>query len=346
VACSVAGRSRGAARLAALLAALVLAACGGGSGDGASTGPATGTDSRLPQRTKATLVLDFVPNAVHAGIYRALAAGYYEDANVDLRVIQPTSTADTLKLIDAGRADLGLADAIDVAGQIDAGRPTQAILPIVQRPLGGVIAAQGGGVRGPRDLEGRKVGVTGVPSDTAVLETVMRGAGADPRRADVITIGFNGVQALEAGKIDAFTGYWPADGEQLRVDGTPPRVFALDDFGGPSYPGLVAFSTRRRIRDDAPLLRAILAATTRGYEDTIADPARSLRDLLAQNPALRRDAAAAQLRAYRPLFAGDAGAFGVFDERALRAFSTYLVEQDLTRAPVPPERFATSALGR
>jgi ABC-type nitrate/sulfonate/bicarbonate transport system substrate-binding protein len=344
VAFLAAGRSRGAA-LAALLAALVLVACGGDAGDGAST-TTSGTDARLPERTKATLVLDFVPNAVHAGIYRALAAGYYTDVNVELRVVEPTSTADTLKLIDAGRADVGLADAIDIAGQIDAGRPTQAILPIVQRPLGGIIAAERRGIRSPRDLEGRKVGVTGVPSDTAVLETVMRGAGADPRQAEVITVGFNGVQALEAGKLDAFTGYWPADGEQLRVDGTPPKVFALDDFGGPAYPGLVAFSTRRRIARDAPLLRAIVAATVRGYEDTIADPARSLRDLLAESPALRRDVAAAQLRAYGPLFAREGAGFGVFDSDALRAFSAYLVEQDLTRRAIPPDRFATDAFGR
>ena len=32
---------------------------------------------RAAGRSHATLVLDFVPNAVHAGIYRALAAGYY-----------------------------------------------------------------------------------------------------------------------------------------------------------------------------------------------------------------------------------------------------------------------------
>lgn len=323
----------------------MLAACGGGdAGGGGSTAPAA-TDARLAERTEATLVLDFVPNAVHAGIYRALAAGYYDDVNVDLRIVEPTSTADTLKLIDAGRADVGLADAIDVAGQIDAGRAAQAILPIVQRPLGGIIAAERRGIRSPRDLEGRKVGVTGVPSDTAVLETVMRGAGADPRRAEVVTVGFNGVQALEAGKLDAFTGYWPADGEQLRVDGTPPEIFALDEFGGPAYPGLVAFTTRRRIAQDAPLLRAIVAATIRGYEDTIADPARSLRDLLAENPALRRDVAAAQLRAYGPLFAGDRE-FGAFDDAALRAFSAYLVEQELTRAAVPPERFATGVLAR
>lgn len=336
-----------AALLVAVLTVLVLASCGDDDGGGAATTTAATTEAsaaRLPQRTKATLVLDFVPNAVHAGIYRAVAADYYDDLNVDLRIIQPTSTADTLKLIDAGKADVGLADAVDVAGQIDAGRDAQAILPIVQRPLGGLIATKAGGITDPAQLAGRKVGVTGVPSDTVVLDTIVRDAGADPARVKTITIGFNGVQALEAGKIDAFTGYWPADGEQLRVDGTAPRVFALDEYGGPVFPGLVAFSTRRHIADDALLLRAIVAATTRGYEDTIADPQRSLRDLLAENPALKRDVATAQLRAYTPLFQGDAPAFGTFDERRLRAFSAWLARNDLTKRVIPPDRLATDTL--
>lgn len=336
-----------AALLVAVLAAFVLVSCGDDDGGGAATTTATtASAARLPERTKATLVLDFVPNAVHAGIYRAVAAGYYDDVNVDLRIIQPTSTADTLKLIDAGKADIGLADAVDVAGQIDAGRDAQAILPIVQRPLGGLIATKAGGITNPAQLAGRKVGVTGVPSDTVVLDTIVRDAGADPARVQTITIGFNGVQALEAGKIDAFTGYWPADGEQLRVDGTAPRVFALDEHGGPAFPGLVAFSTRRHIAADAPLLRAIVAATTRGYEDTIADPQRSLRDLLAENPALKRDVATAQLRAYTPLFQGGAPAFGTFDDARLRAFSAWLARNDLTKRAVPPGRFATDTLQR
>ena len=87
----------------AAIAALVLAGCGSGGG-----GP-----------VHATLVLDFVPNAVHAGIYRALAAGYYRQAGIDLRVVPPGSTSTTLQLVDAGKAQFGLADGLDVAEQIE-----------------------------------------------------------------------------------------------------------------------------------------------------------------------------------------------------------------------------------
>lgn len=252
------------------------------AGRTATPAPTALDDVRLPTRTEATLVLDFVPNAVHAGIYRAVAAGYYDDVNIDLKIVPPTSTADTVKLIDAGKADIGLADAIDVAGQVDAGRPAQAIMAVVQRPLGGVVSLRDGGIRTPKDLEGRRVGVTGVPSDTAVLDTMVADAGGDPDKVETITVGFNGVQNLEGGAIDAFVGYWPADGTQVDIDGKRSAVLKFDEHGGPQYPGLVAFSSTRRIADDAPLLAAFVGATVRGYDDTIADPTAALDDLLGR----------------------------------------------------------------
>lgn len=337
-------RTPGPVLLAVIIAcAFALVSCGDDD-ERASTTPATATASgALPARTKATLVLDFVPNAVHAGIYRAVAAGYYDDNNLDLEIVEPTSTADTLKLIDAGKADFGIADGIDIAGQIDAGADAQGILALVQRPLGGLIALKASNITDPRQLEGKKVGVTGVPSDTAVLETIMQDAGGDPSKAEAVTIGFNGVLNLESGKVDAFTGYWPADGVQVEVDGKPTTIFALDEYGGPSYPGLVVFSTTERIKADGPLMRAFVEATVRGYTDTIDDPARSLEDLLAENPALQRDITEAQLDAYGPLFQGEAASFGGFSDQDLEGLSAFLVGNELIRRPVAPARFATSA---
>src|SRR5580692_311486 len=214
---------------------------------------------------KVTLVLDFVPNAVHAGIYRALAAGYYRQDGIDLRVIPPSSTAATLELVDAGKAQFGLADGIDVAEQIALGRDARAVMAIVQRPLGAPIALASEHLRSAADLAGRTVGITGVPSDLAALDTVVAHAGGDPAKVRVVTIGFNGVPYLEAGKIAAFTGYWPDDGVTLQVSGYPTTIFKLDANGGPAYPGLVAFTTRSLSRRDPALVRGFVRATVRGY---------------------------------------------------------------------------------
>jgi ABC-type nitrate/sulfonate/bicarbonate transport system substrate-binding protein len=288
-------------------------------------------------------VLDFVPNAVHAGIYRALAAGYYRSENIDLRVIPPTSTAATLALIAAGKADFGLADGSDVATQIAHGRDANAIMAITQRPLGGLIALAAEQLTSPAQLQGKTVGITGVPSDTAVLDTTVASAGGDPAKVHVVTIGFNGAQDLAAGRIAAFTGFWPADGVQLQVSGHPITTFKLDDYGGPAYPGLVAFTTRSLIARDPRLVAAFVAATVRGYDDTLHNPGRSLDDLLALNPGLQRRFTQASLNAYLPLF-DDAGKvpFGTLQTRNVAALSAWMVAHKLIGQPISPQRYGTN----
>src|SRR5918996_1593555 len=263
------GSSRAPALLALAVAAFALGACGGG--DEQDGDAAAGRDA-LPERTDATLVLDFVPNAVHTGIYCALASGYFEENNLELEVIEPTSTSDTLKLIGQGRAAFGIADGIDVGQQIDRGLGAKAIMALVQRPLGGVITLEEAGIRSPAELEGRTVGVTGVPSDEAVLDTVVSDDGGDPGEVDEVTIGFNTVPALQGGRVDAITGFPPADGTALELRGEAVRSFRLDEWGGPRYPGLVVFSTRETIERDPALMRAFVDATVRGYEAPLADP--------------------------------------------------------------------------
>jgi putative hydroxymethylpyrimidine transport system substrate-binding protein len=292
---------------------------------------------------RATLMLDFVPNAVHAGIYRALAAGYYRRAGIDLSVIAPGSTSDPLALINAGKIDFALADGIDVAQQIAEGHDAEAIMAVVQAPLGAPIALASERLRSPAGLDGKTVGITGVPSDLAALDTVVRDAGGDPKRLHIVTIGFNGVADLEAGKIAAFTGYWPDDGVTLKVSGYPVTDFKLNRWGGPDYPGLVAFTTKRLIRKDPQLVRAFVRATVHGYEDTLRDPDRSLSDLLKLNPSIERKLAKASLAAYLPIYDPGGVAYGTLVPSKLAALSSWLLRNRLIAHAVSPQRFGTNA---
>src|SRR5829696_3386097 len=117
-----------AAPLAAVLAALALAGCGG---DGAEPGASE----------EATLVLDFQPNAVHAGIYDALARGYLSDRGVELTVREPSSATDAPKLLEAGRAQFAILDIHDLGLARERGLDVVGVAAIVQRPLAAVIAA-------------------------------------------------------------------------------------------------------------------------------------------------------------------------------------------------------------
>ncbi|HEY6772131.1 MAG TPA: ABC transporter substrate-binding protein [Solirubrobacterales bacterium] len=271
---------RVAALLAAALLGAALAGCGGG---GAEPGAPKG----------ATLVLDFQPNAVHSGIYAAQANGYFRDAGLDLTIQEPSSTADSARLLETGRADLAVMDINDFGIARERGLDLVAIAAIVQRPLASVIARDPVETRTPADLAGKTIGVTGVPSDDAVLDTVLRSGGVDPSDVHPVTIGFNAVAELAAGKIDAATAFWNAEGVQLQQMGIPTREFRVDQFGAPRYPELVVATTPRSCAE-ARLFRAGLH---RGYVALGRDPQRALGDLLEQVGGLKPDSQRAQLEA-------------------------------------------------
>jgi putative hydroxymethylpyrimidine transport system substrate-binding protein len=286
---------RVAAPLAAVLVALAFAGC---DDDGAEPGAPDG----------ATLVLDFQPNAVHSGIYAADANGYFEDEGIDLTIREPSSTSDSAKLLETGRADFAIMDINDVAIARDRGVDLVPVAAIVQRPLASVIARDRNEVLNASDLAGKTIGVTGVPSDDAVLDTVLRSGGVDPDDVHRVNIGFNAVAALSAGKVDAATAFWNAEGVQLRAMGIPTREFRVDEFGAPRYPELLLVARGDQVSDppnssDVPCKLA--TALERGYDVLESDPNAALDDLLDADPGLERDEQSHQLDALR-----SGGAFG------------------------------------
>jgi ABC-type nitrate/sulfonate/bicarbonate transport system substrate-binding protein len=307
-------------RVAALLAAALLAAgaagCGGG---GAEPGAPDG----------ATLVLDFTPNAVHSGIYAARQQGFYRDAGVGLTIREPGESTDAPKLLEAGRADFAILDIHDLGIAREHGLDLVGVMPIVQRPLASVLARADRGVRRPGELEGHTVGVTGLPSDDAVVDSEVSADGGDPAAVDRVTIGFNAVSSLAAGKVDAATGFWNAEGVALREEDVPIRIFKVNEYGAPPYPELVLATTRQTIEDDPDLVDATIEATTRGYGFAAQHPRQALDDLVRAVPALNRAEQSAQLRVLLPDLLP-----APFDRRVLRAWAEWDLEHGLLSRPL------------
>lgn len=295
-----------------LLLGLMLLSCalaGCGNSDGGS-----------PQQD-ATLLLDFTPNAVHSGIFTATGRGYDDGEGVHLRVRSPAASSDSVKLLLAGRTDFAVLDIHDLAIARQQKRDIVGVMALVQRPLAAVLARPG--VRMPAQLEGRRAGVTGLPSDDAVLRSIVTGAGGRAARVKKVTIGFGAVPALLAGRVDGATAFWNVEGVELRRRRPGFHVFKVDDFGAPPYPELVLCTTRATLRDSPSLVRATVRALVRGYEETIADPESSVEYLLKANRSLNRDGTQAELDAVSPLFRASDGQIGELDQKRLEAWSAW-----------------------
>jgi NitT/TauT family transport system substrate-binding protein/putative hydroxymethylpyrimidine transport system substrate-binding protein len=304
--------------VALLAAALLLAGVAGCGGSGAEPGVPKG----------ATIVLDFTPNAVHTGIYAAQAEGFYEDAGIDLHVQVPGESTDAPKLLAAGRTDFAILDITDLGIADEKGLELVGVMPIVQAPLAAVLARRDGPVKTPRDLDGHQVGVTGLPSDTAVVRSEVAGDGGDPDGVDEITIGFNAVSALAAGKVDAATGFWNAEAVEAERKGIPLRVFKVDEYGAPHYPELILTTTRKELEDEPAMVEDMVAATRRGYNFTVSEPQQALGDLLAANPSLERADQQAQLKVLLPELEPLP-----FDQAVLKEWSAWASDHELLPRP-------------
>ncbi len=260
-----------------LAASISLAACGDGGSD------------------EVTLALDFQPNAVHAGIYAALADDLDSRRDLDLRVRVPSASTDSLKLLAAGRADVSVVDIHDLGLARQKGSDLVGVGALVQRPLAAVIARRGE-VRRPRDLEGRRVGVTGLPSDDAVLRAVVEDDGGDFDHVERVTIGFSAVPSLVARRVDAVVSFWNAEGVALREQGVPTREFRVDDYGAPRYPELVLVTERATLRERTETIAKLLATLATGTRAALADPEPAVAALVDASSADER-LVRAQLRA-------------------------------------------------
>jgi putative hydroxymethylpyrimidine transport system substrate-binding protein len=289
------------ARLAAGLAVVAaLAGCGGGDA------PAE----------RVTLALDFTPNAVHAPIYAALRRGFDRSNGVRLRIQPPGSAPDALKLVASGRADVAVLDIHDLALARERGQDFVGVAGLVQAPLAAIIAR--GRIRRPRDLDGRRVGVSGLPSDVAVLSAVLAGDGASLAGVKRVTIGFAAVPSLIEGKVDAVPAFWNAEGVVLRRRGVPTHEFRVERYGAPRYPEVVIFTSRRTLERRRAAIVHTVRAIRQGVAEVLRHPRAAVRQIASvgnSEPALVR----AQLRAVAPLFRPALA----LDRKALEAWARF-----------------------
>ena len=243
--------------LIAVLAAGLLgtAACGGG-------GSASG--GRL------IVALDFTPNPAHAPIFLAAREGFDRKRGVQISIRTPGAGPDTLKLLAAHRADIGVLDINDLGLARERGEDVVGIAALVQRPLGAIIAQPY--IHRPRDLDGKRVGVSGLPSDPAFLQAVISRDGGSLATVHQVTIGFNAVAQMIAGNIVAVPAFWNDEGVALRLRGVPVNEFRIEDYGAPRFPEVVLVTLRQTLKRRRLAIVRALAAIAQGATLTVSDP--------------------------------------------------------------------------
>ena len=152
---------------------------------------------------KITVILDWIPNTNHTGLYVAKDKGYYKEQGLDVEIIQPAQGS-TTSLIAAGKGDFGVSYQEDVTYARTAKEPlpVKAIATIIQHNTSGFAAPKAKNIKSPKDFEGKTYGGWGSPSESAILKAIMEKDNADFSKLKIVDAGTDDFFAVTKKNID------------------------------------------------------------------------------------------------------------------------------------------------
>jgi putative hydroxymethylpyrimidine transport system substrate-binding protein len=328
-------------RLLVILGGLGLLAAGCGA-------TASGGAAGQGRPAQVNLSLDWTPNPDHVGLYYAQQHGFFQRARLQVTMRAPSDPSAPIKLVGLNQVDLAISYQPDLFLASPKDLPVEAVAALVPVPLNSLIALGGSGITSPAALRGRKVGITGIPTDDATLATLLRTGGLARRDVRTVSVGFNLVTSLLSRKVDAILGgYRNVEGIQIEQEtGARPVVLPVDRLGVPSYDELVVVANAKRLAGDpayAATVRRFLDALRQATQAAIADPrgaVATMQQATSYKPAFLRASVPATLDLLRP---PDGAPVGCMDPAAWRSYGEWMHRTGLLPHPVEGASLMTTA---
>jgi putative hydroxymethylpyrimidine transport system substrate-binding protein len=298
-----------------------------------------------PKREPVRVMLDFFPNADHAGLYAAQGTGAFRKAGLDVSLQAPSDPSAPLKLLAAGKVDLAISYEPELLLARDKGQQLVAVGALVQKPLTSLMSVGRKAISNPRQLAGKTVGTAGIPYQSAYLKAILGQAGVDPERVKEVNVGFNLVPAMLSGRVDATLGaFWNYEGVQLAQQRKRPRIIRVERAGVPTYNELVIVARRDDLdTEGGAKVRRFLRALAQGMKALKQDPATGIDPLLRANRDLDRKLQEASVKATMPVFfpADTAKPFGWMAPAEWAAYGDWMARNRLLRTPPDAARAMT-----
>ena len=269
---------------------------------------------------KVDLILDWVPNTNHTGLYVAQAKGYFKEVGVEVDIKRPPEGS-TTELVGLGKAAFGIAFQDSLAKRFAGGLPVTAVAAIIEHNTSGIIAKEEAGIKDPKGLEGHKYGTWNDPIELKMMEYMTKKAGGDFSKASLVpNDGDNSIIGLANNQFDAAWVYYAWDGILAGFQKVSTTFFQIRDIA----PELDFYS---------PVIIA-----NNDYQYAMEHPEEAADILIEAAPELKdqRDFVVASQKWLSERYASDPAKWGQFDPARWNAFYQWLydnklVESDLTK---------------
>jgi NitT/TauT family transport system substrate-binding protein len=244
-----------------------------------------------PAKEKLNVIMNFTIEGQHAPWFVAKSNGYFDAAGLDVTIQRGYGSADTVKKVLTGVADIGFADPVPIIMAVAEGQPVKAIMGgYMQEPCALYSTREGANITSPKQMEGKTIGGPAGDICIILLAAVMERAGADFSKVTVQNMdAATRIPMLAAGRIDALGSFYEKDvlvANGLKAAGKSSVSWHYDKYIN-KYSAMVVTSGKM-IEGKPDVLRKLVAALVRGYQDTVKDPTAAGEVIMKMHPEFDR----------------------------------------------------------
>src|SRR3989338_8656900 len=303
------------------------------------------TPNNTENTTKISVALDWIPYAMHSGLFVAKERGYFADEGIEIDIHAPADASTILQTVAQGRDDFGLNYQPDLLLARSEGVPVVSVAALTQHSLAALMVLEDSGIERPRDLAGKGVGHAGIPLEKLLYDTVLKNDGIENGIEGVqfINVGYDALTAQLAGQAEGISTYYTNQPVIARQQGYESKVFKVTDYGVPDYYDLVIVTNEDMIRENPALIERFLRAVSKGYEEAAENPQEAIQLMARSNPELDVDVANEEILLEAPLWFADNGVFGWQEESRWISFTEWMNEGGLLSNPVDARQAFTNS---
>ena len=286
--------------------------------------------------TPVMFMLDWVPNTNHTGVFVADVKGYFEEAGLDVSIIQPGEVYPEAAVV-GGAADFGISFQEQVTLARADGIPLVSIAAVLQHNTSGFASAAGLNVSNPKDFEGLRYGSYGNPFEDPTLKVLMGCDGGDFEKLEIVNIGYADPLALIAErKIDLAWIFYAWQGFQAEQQNIEINVVMMKDWFDciPDYYTPVVITSEDTISSRPEVVRAITEAFSKGYEFAIDNPDEAAALLIAAVPELDPELVKASQNWISQYYQADATRWGEQKESVWQGYADWMVENGILQTTI------------
>ncbi|MBS4534317.1 ABC transporter substrate-binding protein [Clostridium sp. D2Q-14] len=293
---------------------------------------------------KVTVILDWIPNTNHTGLYVAKDKGYYEEEGLDVEIIQP-SEGGTADLIASGQGEFGISyqEEVTYARTAEKPLPIKAIAAVIQHNTSGFASLEEKGITSPKDFEGKEYGGWGALMEEAMLRAVMDKDGGNFSELNMVNIGSLDFFTAVKEHVDFTWIYYGWDGIASEVKNDPINFIKLQDFDeNLDFYTPTIIANEELIEGEPELIERFLAATTKGYEYSIENPEDAVESLLKDNSEIDRDIAIESQKYLANEYQAEVDRWGEMKPEMWANFANWMYERDLIENELDVEEAFTN----